>query len=138
MSAPVELIKNVPLFHGLNDKQLKALSNNFTERSFRTGQELTAEGTGGAGFFVIESGAARVTVDGEDRRTLGPGDYFGEIALIDGGLRTATITATSDGKSYGLTSWQFRPLVEENASIAWPLLEAMAKRTRELDSHAHA
>jgi CRP/FNR family cyclic AMP-dependent transcriptional regulator len=137
MSAPVELIKNVPLFHGLNDKQLKALSNNFTERSFREGQELTAEGTGGAGFFVIESGEARVTVDGQDRRTLGPGDYFGEIALIDGGLRTATITATSDGKSYGLTSWQFRPLVEENASIAWPLLEAMAKRTRELDAQAH-
>ncbi len=137
MSAPVELIKHVPLFHGLNDKQLKALSNNFTERSFREGQELTAEGTGGAGFFVIETGEARVTVDGQDRRTLGPGDYFGEIALIDGGLRTATITATSDGKSYGLTSWQFRPLVEENASIAWPLLEAMAKRTRELDAQAH-
>ena len=136
MSAPVELIKQVPLFHGLNDKQLKSLANNFTERSFREGQELTAEGTGGAGFFVIESGEARVTVDGTDRRTLGPGDFFGEIALIDGGLRTATITATSDGKSYGLTSWQFRPLVEENASIAWPLLEAMAKRTRELDAHA--
>ncbi len=138
MSAPVELIKNVPLFHGLNDKQLKSLANSFTERSFREGQELTAEGTGGAGFFVIESGEARVTVDGQDRRTLGPGDYFGEIALIDGGLRTATITATTDGRSYGLTSWQFRPLVEENASIAWPLLEAMAKRNRELDAHAHS
>jgi CRP-like cAMP-binding protein len=136
MSAPVELIKNVPLFHGLNDKQLKGLANNFTERSFHEGQELTAEGTGGAGFFVIESGEARVTVDGAERRTLGPGDFFGEIALIDGGLRTATITATTDGKSYGLTSWQFRPLVEENASIAWPLLEAMARRTRELDAHA--
>ena len=108
MSAPVELIKHVPLFHGLNDKQMKALANNFTERSFREGQELTAEGQGGAGFFVIESGDARVTVDGADRRMLGPGDYFGEIALIDGGLRTATITATTDGKSYGLTSWQFR------------------------------
>jgi CRP/FNR family cyclic AMP-dependent transcriptional regulator len=138
MSAPVELIKNVPLFHGLNEKQLKSLASNFTERSFREGQELTAEGTGGAGFFVIETGTAHVTVDGQDRRTLGPGDYFGEIALIDGGLRTATITATSDGKSYGLTPWQFRPLVEENASIAWPLLEAMAKRTRELDSQAHS
>ncbi len=56
MSAPVELIKHVPLFHGLNDKQLKALANNFTERTFREGQELTAEGQGGAGFFVIESG----------------------------------------------------------------------------------
>jgi CRP-like cAMP-binding protein len=138
MSAPVELIKHVPIFHGLNDKQLKSLANNFTERSFREGQELTAEGTGGAGFFVIESGTARVSVDGQERRILGPGDYFGEIALIDGGLRTATITATSDGKSYGLTPWQFRPLVEENASIAWPLLEAMAKRTRELDTQAHS
>jgi len=138
MSAPVELIKRVPIFHGLSDKQLKTLANNFTERSFREGQELTAEGTGGAGFFVIESGTGRVTVDGKDRGTLGPGDYFGEIALIDGGLRTATITAMSDGKSYGLTPWQFRPLVEENASIAWPLLEAMAKRTRELQAEAHS
>ena len=57
-------LKHVPLFHGLNDKQLKTLANNFTERSFREGQELTAEGKGGAGFFVIESGEARVTVDG--------------------------------------------------------------------------
>src|SRR3954447_16409540 len=133
MSAPVELIKNVPLFRGLNDKQLKSLANSFTERSFREGQELTAEGTGGAGFFVIESGEARVTVDGEDRRTLGPGDYFGEIALIDGGLRTASVTATTDGKAYGLTPWQFRPLLEEHAEIAWPLLEAMAARVRELE-----
>jgi CRP-like cAMP-binding protein len=74
-----------------------------------------------------------VTVDGETRRTLGPGDYFGEIALIDGGARTATITAVSDGKAYGLTPWSFRPLVEGNASIAWPLLEAMAARVRELE-----
>src|SRR6476646_1986428 len=135
MSAPVELIKNVPLFHGLNDKQLKSLSNNFTERSFRAGQELTAEGTGGAGFFVIESGTARVTVDGEDRRTLGPGDYYGEIALIDGGTRTATITAESDGVAHGLTKWQFKPLIELHGEIAWPLLEALARRTRELEHH---
>ena len=82
---------------------------------------------------MIESGEAQVTVDGEDRRVLRSGDYFGEIALLDAGIRSATITATSDGKMYGLTQWQFRPLVEENASIAWPLLQAMAKRTRELE-----
>jgi len=137
MSAPVELLRHVPLFHGLSEKELKTLSDNFTQRTFREGTELTAEGQGGVGFFVIESGQAIVTVDGKERATLGPGDYFGEIALIDGGLRTATITAVSDGTSYGLTPWQFRPLVETNASIAWPLLEAMAKRTRAIEAQLH-
>jgi CRP-like cAMP-binding protein len=137
MSAPVELLSHVPLFTGLSQKELKTLADNFTQRSFREGTELTAEGQGGVGFFVIESGEALVTVDGQERRRLGPGDYFGEIALIDGGLRTATITAVSDGTSYGLTPWQFRPLVETNASIAWPLLEAMAKRTRDIEAQLH-
>jgi CRP/FNR family cyclic AMP-dependent transcriptional regulator len=133
MPAPIELLKQVPLFERLNDKQLKTLASEFTDRSFEAGQELTAEGQGAAGFFVIETGEAKVTVDGADRRTLGPGDYFGEIALIDGGLRTATITAVSDGRAHGLTPWLFRPLLEANAAIAWPLLEAMAARVRELE-----
>ena len=137
MSAPIELLKRVPMFERLSDRELKTLAATFTEKSFRTGQELTSEGKGGAGFFVIESGEASVGVDGTERRTRGPGDYFGEIALIDGGPRTATITATSDGKSYGLTPWQFRPLVEEHGSIAWTLLEALATRIRELDSTHH-
>lgn len=136
MAAPVELLKRVPLFQRLSDADLKSLAGTFTDRTFSEGDVLTAEGSGAAGFFVIESGEARVSIDGAEVRTLKAGDYFGEIALIDGGLRTATITAVSDGKSYGLTQWQFRPLVEENASIAWPLLEAMAKRTRELSERA--
>ena len=133
MSASIESLKQVPLFQNLPEKHLKRLADEFVERKFSEGQELTAEGSGGVGFFVLESGTAKVTVDGQDRRTLGPGDYFGEIALIDGGLRTATITATSDGVAQGLTAWQFRPLVESSAEIAWPLLEAMARRTRELE-----
>ena len=133
MSAPIELLKNVPLFRNVPDKQLKQLAEEMVERRFTEGQALTGEGRGGVGFFVLGEGTANVTVDGEDRRTLGPGDYFGEIALIDGGLRTATITATSDGVAWGLTPWQFRPLVETHAEIAWPLLEAMAARTRELE-----
>ena len=131
----MEVLKQVPLFQGLPEKQLKIVASEMTERRFGEGQELTAEGGGGAGFFVIESGTAKVTIDGEERRTLGPRDYFGEIALIDGGLRTATITATSDGVAYGLTRWQFKPLVETNGEIAWPLLELLAGRIRELDQH---
>ena len=133
MAAPIELLKRVPLFHGLDDKQLDTLARNFTDRTFSEGQQVTAEGSGGVGFFVIEKGEATVSVGGDDRRTLGPGDYFGEVALIDEGARSATITATSDLRCYGLTPWQFRPLVEDNASIAWPLLQSMAKRLREND-----
>ena len=135
MAAPVELVRRVPLFARLDDRELKTLAGSFTERAFQAGQNLTTEGQGAAGFFVIESGEASVTVDGETRGTLGPGDYYGEIALLDGGPRTATITATTDGKSYGLTSWQFRPLVEEHSSIAWPLLESLAARIRQVESH---
>jgi len=133
MAAPIELIKSVPLFQGLDERQLQMLASTFSERRFSTGDELMTEGRTGAGFFVIDSGEVTISIEGEDLRTLGPRDYYGEIALIDGGVRTATITAASDGVSYGLTSWQFRPLVEENASIAWPLLEAMAARTRDIE-----
>jgi CRP-like cAMP-binding protein len=137
MGASLELLRHVPLFDGLDDKHLKRLGESFTERPFTAGQKLVTEGSGGVGFFVIETGQALVSVEGEKRRELGPGAYFGEIALIDGGLRSATVTAVTDGMMYGMTSWQFRPLVEDNASIAWPLLEAMAKRTRELEQRAH-
>lgn len=133
MAAPIELLKRVPLFQKLDERELKELASSFTEYNFRANQELTSEGKGGVGFFVIESGEATVTVDGAERRTLGAGDYYGEVALIDGGPRTATITTTSEGRSYGLTAWEFRPLVAAQASIAWPLLEAMAKRIRELE-----
>jgi CRP/FNR family cyclic AMP-dependent transcriptional regulator len=133
MAAPIELLKRVPLFGGLDDKQLATLSRNFTDRTFAAGQQVTAEGSGGVGFFVIESGEASVSVGGEDRRELGAGDYFGEVALIDEGARSATITAKTDLRCYGLTPWQFRPLVEENASIAWPLLLSLARRLRELE-----
>ena len=134
MAAPKELLKRVPLFQGLDDKHIDTLSRTFTDRTFKAGQEITSEGGGGVGFFVIENGEAVVSVGGEERRTLGPGDYFGEVALIDEGSRSATITAKTDVQCYGLTPWQFRPLVEENATIAWPLLVSMAKRLREVES----
>ena len=83
---------------------------------------------------MIESGEAVVSAGGEELRRLGPGDYFGDIALIDMGARTASILAESDLHCYGLTFWDFRPLVESDARIAWPLLQAMAKRLREAEA----
>jgi len=123
----VDLLERVPLFSDLDRKDLERIAASMKERTFTAGDTVTAEGSSGVGFFVIESGDARVTIGGEERRRLGPGDYFGEVALLNESARTATITAESDLKCYGLTSWEFRPLVEMQPSIAWKLLQAMSK-----------
>jgi CRP/FNR family cyclic AMP-dependent transcriptional regulator len=130
--APTELLEQIPLFEGLSHGELERIARSFKERRFSAGDTVAAEGAGGVGFFVISDGNASVDVRGEQRGKLGPGDYFGEIALIDDqARRTATITADSELTCYGLTSWEFRPLVETNAQIAWKLLQVMAKRLRE-------
>ena len=138
MAAPVDVIKSVPLFSGLSDKEAAAIAERFTERSFEAGTDLTSQGFSGIGFFVLGSGEATVTVDGVERRTLGPGDSFGELALLDRGARTATMTATTPGTAYGLTAWDFKPLVEGNGAMAWTLLQQLAQRIRELESRTPA
>jgi CRP/FNR family transcriptional regulator, cyclic AMP receptor protein len=122
-----QLLKKVPLFSDLDNRELAQVAESMKRREFSAGQEIAREGESGVGFFVIEEGNAKVTVHGEERRKLGPGEYFGEIALIAQGARTATVTADSDLVAYGMTFWDFRPLVEGNASIAWKLLQAFAK-----------
>jgi CRP/FNR family transcriptional regulator, cyclic AMP receptor protein len=128
--APAELLRQVPLFADFDKGDLDRLARSFKERTFEAGSAVAEEGRGGAGFFVIGSGEATVSVRGNEHGKLGPGDYFGEIALIDEGARSATITADSDLHCYGITSWEFRPLVVSNASMAWKLLENLAKRLR--------
>jgi len=129
--APPELIQRVPLFSDLDKKELQGLASSMKERIFDAGDKVTTEGQSGVGFFIIEDGEASVTVGGEERGMLKGGDYFGEVALIDDSARTATITAKTELKTYGITSWEFRPLIEQNAALAWKLLQTMAKRLRD-------
>lgn len=131
MTTPEEVLARVPLFSMLSKKDLANLARNAHDRTFPTGAVLTEEQESGVTFGVIMEGRASVSVRGRPARTLGPGDYFGEMALIDEGARSATITAATDLVCYGLTLWEFRPLVQRNAAICWNLLHAMARRLRE-------
>ena len=121
------LLKRVPIFSDLDGKELERIASSMKQRIFNAGDTVTAEGKTGVGFFVIEDGEATVTVGGDERRRLGPGDYFGEVALLNESARTATIIADTELRCYGLTSWEFRPLVETHGSIAWKLLQTMSK-----------
>ncbi|HET9730141.1 MAG TPA: PEP/pyruvate-binding domain-containing protein [Acidimicrobiia bacterium] len=129
-NAQTETIERVPFFANLSPHDVEGIAAMFKERRFPAGETITKEGTAAAAFFVIESGTAEVSTGGHTVATLGAGDYFGEIALIDEGARCADVTATSDLVCYGLTYWEFRPLVQRNPTIAWNLLQTLAKRFR--------
>jgi CRP/FNR family transcriptional regulator, cyclic AMP receptor protein len=136
-TSPVDALRRVPLFQGLSDDDLELLGRQMKERRFSEGSAVTTEGAGAAGFFVIAEGNATVSVSGEVRAQLGQGDYFGEIALIDEGTRSATITAATDILCYGLTAWEFRPFVEEHPQVAWSMLQTLARRLRDSQAHEH-
>jgi len=128
--APVKVLQRVPLFADLTKQEVQQIARLFKERRFAEGETVIQEGSGGAAFFVIESGEATVLIGGKKRTTLKPDDFFGEIAMIDEGKRMATITADTELVCHGLTYWDFRPLVEANGVIGWKLLQRMAKMLR--------
>jgi CRP-like cAMP-binding protein len=126
----VDALLRIPLFADLNKREATEVVRLFKERRFAAGETVVQTGSGGAAFFVIDSGEATVSVGGKERGSLKAGDHFGEIALIDEGTRTATITAATDLVCYGLTHWDFQPLVESNGRIAWKLMQSLAKMLR--------
>ena len=128
---PVASLQRVELFAGMDRRQSEQIARLLKERRFAKGETVIMEGSGGAAFFIIESGEASVSSKGVNLATLGRGQYFGEVALIDGGPRSATVTAATDLVCYALTFWEFRPLVERNGTIGWRLLQALAKQLRD-------
>ncbi|HET6850467.1 MAG TPA: cyclic nucleotide-binding domain-containing protein [Gaiellales bacterium] len=134
-----EILGRVPLFEGLSEKELSAVSSAVKERRYDTGDTIVSEGEGGVGFFVIAEGTARVEARGQRVATLGAGASFGEVALLDeGGRRTASVIAESPMRVFGLTSWQFTPLLEQHPQIAIKVAKLLARRLRETEERQAA
>jgi CRP-like cAMP-binding protein len=123
----------VPLFAEADESFLQRLAGEFMERTYAAGETIAEEGEAGRTFIVIERGEVTVTVHGEEVGRLGPGDSFGEMALIDKSARSATVRADTEVHGYQLPVWSFRPLVESHPEMAWALLEALAERVREAE-----
>lgn len=129
-----EALREVPLFSGLDNKALKQLELMLQNHTFAPGEEVASEGKAGLDFFfIIESGSASVSRGGQTINELGPGDWFGELALIAKGVRTATVTASEELRCRTLASFQFRPFVQAHADVAWAMLEVLVERLREAE-----
>ena len=125
-----DLIRRIPIFSELDDASVSQLASDFIEREFEPGDQIATEGEGGLNFFVVDSGTADVAVSGNTVGSLGPGDSFGEIALVDKSARSATVTATSRLRAFALPVWSFRSFAESRPSVTWKLLELLAERLR--------
>jgi CRP-like cAMP-binding protein len=124
MPSIAEDLKRVPLFSDLSQRQSRQLAKSFKERAIPAGVLLTTQGEmSGVAFFVIAEGEAAVIVDGERVGTMGPGDHFGELAMISESERTATVEALTPMRCHTIQFWHFRAFAKKNPDVTWKLLQ---------------
>ena len=131
--AALDRIRSVPLFSGFGDKELQRVAAIAKEVDFPAGKVIAKQGESGVGFHMIVEGEASVSVDGINHATLGPGAYFGEMSLLDGGPRSATVAAATDLKTVSLTSWDFNALLDQFPELARTLLIQLSGRLRSVE-----
>jgi CRP/FNR family cyclic AMP-dependent transcriptional regulator len=124
-------LSGVPLFSDLSKKDLARILNTAKETFHKAGESVVTEGRGGVGFHLILDGEAKVVRGGRTAAKLGPGDFFGEMALVDDAPRSASVIAESDLTTVVLSKWEFRPLVKSRPELAWKLIEHLVARVRE-------
>jgi CRP-like cAMP-binding protein len=126
----VELLRTVPLFSSLPDHDLTQVADRMKEVHFNEGTSVAKQGESGVGFHLVVDGTAEVSKDGEVLTHLGRGGYFGEIGLIDGGPRSATVKATTELNTVSLVGWDFTPLLD-NPSFTKGLLLGLCRIARQ-------
>jgi CRP-like cAMP-binding protein len=127
---PTESLRRVPLFAGLDRKELEVLGKLIKEQRYAAGATIVTAGAGGHGLYIIKEGTVSVVRDGKKVAAMGPGQFFGEISVLDGGPRTADVRADGDTVCLTLVSWEVKPLLMDNASMTYKMLLEMAKRLR--------
>ena len=136
--SPVDMLGRAGIFEGLSRKDLNEILASAKEMEYPEGKTVVTEGENGVSFHLILQGKAKVVVGKRTRATLGPGDYFGELSVIDRGPRTASVTAATPLKTLTLVSWDFLAVLDENPKIARKMLIEMCKRLRrERDAHTY-
>ena len=127
-------LKTVKLFEGLPEKELREISTQVPEVTQPAGKEVMQSGTSGAGFLVILDGEAEVALPGGRTRTLGPGDYYGEMAFLEDRPRSASVTAKTDLRLLAIPRWQFKEFLAKHPEVAWRLLQTLSHRLREVEA----
>ncbi|HKW58797.1 MAG TPA: cyclic nucleotide-binding domain-containing protein [Candidatus Dormibacteraeota bacterium] len=127
-------VRKAKLFEGLPDSEVRAIEKQMKTVRHPSGHEIVVRGEGGVGFMVIIDGAVTVkTVTGHARK-LGPGDSFGEMALLDHEGRSATATADSDVTLATIPEWNFKPFLKEHPEVAYRLLQTLSRRIRQAEA----
>ena len=119
---PTESLRRVPIFGGLDKKELETLAKLVKEQQYGAGATIVKAGAGGHGLYIIK--------EGQTVATMGPGQFFGEIAVLDGGPRTADVRADAETVCLTLVSWEIKPVLMENAAISYKMLLETVKRLR--------
>ncbi len=128
--ATADALRRIKFFAGLSDRDLRLVAELARPVRFDAGRAITSEGDDAGRFYLITDGDARVEVGGDPQGTLHAGDTFGEIALLDGGPRSATVIAETPVEALTIASWNLRPLLREHPSIAEAMLVEMCRRLR--------
>ena len=134
----IDLLAATPLFAGLEAEELGRIADRTVETDYRSGGVIVREGEIGTGFFVIVSGAVRVVRDGETVGRLGPGEFFGELSVLDRRPRNAQVVADVPTTCLALASWDLEAVISEQPTVALAMLRVLAGRLRDVtDAHRH-
>ncbi|HVY09668.1 MAG TPA: cyclic nucleotide-binding domain-containing protein [Mycobacteriales bacterium] len=135
-SSPIDMLGEIPLFRGCSKEELRDIDRAATQADFPAGQVLCTEGAVGRELIMLVEGEARIDRGGNEVAQVGPGAFIGEMSLLDGGPRSATVTAITDVKALVLPAREFWQVIDEVPAIAHRLLATLAERLRAADEAA--